>query len=87
MLRSELDGKGHVGWEGVWSVSRQVVFGCLCALRLSEVWAVFRSVICRVTYHAAVRFLAVRCEAALALLVVGTVVAVLALLALVVCHC
>ena len=86
VLRSEQKGKGHVGWEVVWSVSRHVVFECLGALRLSEVWAVSGTVICRVTYHAPVRLLAVRCEAALALLVVGTVVAVFALLALVACH-
>ena len=69
------------------SVSRHVLFECLGASRLSEVGTVSGSVVCRVTDHAPVRLLAVCGEAALSLLVVWTVVALLALLALVVRQC
>mgnify|MGYP004295700355 CR=1 FL=1 len=87
VFRSEQDGKGHEGWVGVSSVSCHVVFECLRALRLSEVWAVFRSVVRRVANHAPVRLLAVSVVPAFSLLVAGTVLAGLAGLALVVGEC
>ena len=71
-------GKGCVGLEVVLSVSRHVLFECLGASRLSEVGTVSGSVVCRVTYHAPVRLLAVSVVLALPLLVVWAVLAGLA---------
>ena len=80
-------GEVSEGWAGVGSVSSHVGLECLFPLRLSELRAAFRSVVRRVADHAPMRLLAVRCEPALSLLVVGTVFAGLPRLALVVGKC